>query len=218
MPHQEIQLIALSTGKPKTLSYKGKNYESAICKDQVNEVFLSVERFEGDDVASLEFHGGPERTVCAYPYEHYAMWEKEFNISLPAAAFGENITVTNMLESQVCIGDVFRLGEAVIQVSQGRIPCKKISQRNGVDTFLPRVVETGYTGYFFRVLEEGMVRSDAKITLLQKHPLEVSVLFANRIFFHEKNNTEAIQRILQVDELAGAWRGRLTKYIESTNV
>lgn len=207
------KIVALSVGKPKTMAYQNQEMVSGICKEQITEVFLSRENFNGDAVANTDFHGGPERAVCAYPIEHYAMWEKEFDIRLPQAAFGENLTVANMMESQVCIGDLYQIGDAVVQVSQGRIPCSTISKRHGVDTFLTRIVEEGFTGYFFRVLKEGVIRNDSVITLLERHPKEITVLFANRILFHEQDNVKAVKKVLEVEELAPVWRGKLNKLL-----
>ena len=134
-------------------------------KEPTEEAFLSKDGFLGDDVADLKHHGGPDRAVCVYSYEHYALWEEEFQTTLPASTFGENITVTNMLERDVCIGDTYQLGEAIIQVTQARVPCSTISKRLGIPGILPRIVATGYTGYLCRVLQEGTVRQDSKITL-----------------------------------------------------
>ncbi|MDF4740359.1 MOSC domain-containing protein, partial [Vibrio parahaemolyticus] len=121
----------------------------------------------------------------------------------------ENITVTNMLESDVCIGDTYQLGEAIIQVTQARVPCSTISKRLGIPGILPRIVATGFTGYLCRVLQEGTVRKDSKITLLERPSNNVSVLFSNEIYFHNRKDKDAIEKILSVPELADVWRGQL---------
>ncbi|MGD8190915.1 MOSC domain-containing protein [Brevibacillus ginsengisoli] len=210
-----IQIVTLSIGLPQTMVY-GENATmmTGICKEQVQEAYLAVDCFRGDGVHNTKYHGGPDRAVCVYPHEHYAMWEQELQTKLPPAALGENLTVTNMREDQVHIGDIYRIGEALVQVTQGRIPCNTISRRNSRDQFLPRIVETGYTGYFFRVLEEGMIRSDSPIQLVQRDPHEVTVLFANQVLFHDNKNHAAIDRILAVDALAEVWRTKLNKLLE----
>lgn len=144
-----------------------------------------------------------------YPHEHYALWEEEFQTTLPASTFGENITVTNMLERDVCIGDTYQLGEAIIQVTQARVPCSTISKRLGIPGILPRIVATGYTGYLCRVLQEGTVRQDSKITLLERPSNNVSVLFSNEIYFHNRKDKDGIEKVLAVPELAEIWRGQL---------
>ncbi|WP_342515304.1 MOSC domain-containing protein [Sporosarcina sp. FSL K6-1522] len=191
-----------------------KELDTGICKETTEEAFLTVDGFQGDGVADLRFHGGPDRAVCLYPHEHYARWEQELKNPLPPATFGENLTVTNMLEQDIHIGDIFQLGDAVVQITQGRIPCSTITKRTGQPPLLKRMIETGFTGYLCRVLEEGTVRKDSTMTLLEAHPKQVSILFANQIYFHQQKNIEGIQKILDVPELAHEWRERLEKRLE----
>lgn len=208
------EMVTLNIGRPKNMPYKETEFVSGIWKNPVAEAYLALDKFQGDDVANPSYHGGPDRAVCIYCREHYPMWDKEFQTKLPEAAFGENLTVRNMLEKEVCIGDVYKIGETVVQVTQGRYPCNTISKRNQLDNLWSRVFETGYTGFFCRVLEAGWIRSDSAITLLDRHPKEVSVLFANRILFHETKNIEGISRILEVEELAEVWRKKLAALLE----
>ncbi|KEK26363.1 MOSC domain-containing protein [Bacillus gaemokensis] len=206
-----IELVHFSTGKPKQMQYgEDKEMTTGICKELTEEAFLSKDGFRGDDVADLRYHGGPDRAVCVYPHEHYALWEQEFQTTLPSSTFGENITVTNMLERDVFIGDTYQLGEAIIQVTQARVPCSTISKRLGIPGILPRIVATGYTGYLCRVLQEGIVRKDSPMKLLERHPNEVSVLFSNEIYFHRRKDKEGIEKVLAVPELAEVWREQLT--------
>lgn len=210
------ELIYFSIGKPKKMEYgDNKEIETGICKDSVEEALLTKDGFVGDGVANTKFHGGPDRAVCVYPYEHYSLWEKEFGQTLPPSAFGENVTVTNMLEKDVHVGDVFQLGEAVIQITQGRIPCSTISKRNNNDPLLKRMVETGYTGYLCRVLQEGKVRKNSSITLLESHPKQLSVLFGNELYFHRRSDVEGMKRMLEVEELADVWKEKLRNRINA---
>lgn len=165
-------------------------------------------------MADTKFHGGPDRAVCLYPYEHYSLWEKEFMQKLEFPGFGENITATGMREDEIFIGDVFRLGEAVVEVSQGRVPCSTISKHNGITTLLKRIVETGYTGCFFRVIEEGRISSDAEITLLDRVQDQFSILRGNQLFFHEQDNRAEIEEIVQLKALAQEWQDRFKKVLE----
>lgn len=208
-----MKLENFSIGKPKEMRY-GNEMEivTGICKETVEEAFLTVDGFHGDGVADLRHHGGLDRAVCVYPHEHYALWEEEFGESLPQSTFGENLTVSNMLEQDIYIGDIFQIGEAVIQVTQSRIPCSTITKRTGLPLILKRMIETGYTGYLCRVLEEGMIRHDSKIMLLKTDPARISVLFTNEVYFHQaKTNLDAVKRIVAVDALALKWQEGLEK-------
>lgn len=199
----------LHIGMPEERNWNGNKEMSAIAKKGVQEAFLTIEAFDGDGVAATEFHGGPDRAVCFYPKEHYEQWTKEFGRDIYAPAFGENISAAGMKESEVYIGDIYRLGNATVQISQGRIPCSKISKHNEIGTLLKRVVQTGYTGYFFRVLEEGTVQDDAEITLLERKQDSMTILEANQIFFHRKKDYQAIQKLLEIPELAEDWKQNL---------
>ena len=139
------------------MKYKNdKEINTGICKQTTEEAFLKKEGFLGDGVGDLRYHGGPDRAVCVYPFEHYLLWEKEFAKPLPPSNFGENLTVTNMLEKDVHIGDIFRLGEAIIQITQGRVPCSTITKRTNNPLLLKRMVQTGFYRLSMSCFKEGI--------------------------------------------------------------
>ncbi|KON87620.1 sulfurase [Sporosarcina globispora] len=205
------KIVTLSTGKPKKHSWKNREEISGIAKEKIEMTYLTKEGFMGDGVANTDFHGGPDRAVCLYPFEHYGMWEKEFKNAFTPPSFGENICARNMLEKDVYIGDIFSLGESLIQISQGRIPCSTISKHNKEDRLLGRIVETCFTGYFFRVLKEGTVNVESILKLEDRKQERVSVLQGNFTMFHDRKNHKAIQELLQIEELADVWREKLEK-------
>ncbi|MDQ0859486.1 MOSC domain-containing protein [Bacillus sp. V2I10] len=207
------KVITLAIGKPKEYDWNNKKEVSAIGKSFVQVVELKKSGFVGDDVANHKFHGGIDRAVCLYPFEHYSYWEKIFQKKLAPPAFGENITATGMLEEQVCIGDIFKIGDTILQVTQGRVPCATISKYNQEKQFLKKVVETTLTGYFFRVLEEGTMECDSEINLVEKDSKEISVSFATQILFHQQQDKTSIEKILTVDALAEDWRKRFLKLL-----
>lgn len=207
------KIINLAVGKPKEFNWNNKKELSAIGKSSVQTVMLKKSGIVGDDVANHKFHGGPDRAVCLYPFEHYSYWEEIFQKKLVLPAFGENITATGMVEEQVCIGDTYKIGDTIVQVTQGRVPCATISKYNQENQFLKKLVETTLTGYFFRVLEEGTIMFDSEITLVEKHSKEISVSFATQILFHEQQDKTSIEKILTVDALAEDWRNRFLKLL-----
>lgn len=213
--NQSGEIKYFATGMPEKLSYgEGKEMLTAICKKPVERAFLTIEGFQGDGVANTKHHGGLDRAVCVYPYEHYTYWEKEFGLKLPPAAFGENLTLSHMLEDHVHIGDIIRIGEAVVQVTQGRVPCNTIDRRLELAPFLKEMVATGFTGYLCRVLQEGLVTSDDRAIVIERDPQGISVLHANQVNFHQPKNAEAIRQVLEAEALAATWRGWLTKRLE----
>lgn len=209
-----MKIVSLNVGKPKVVQLNGKEVTTGFYKEAVHEpLYLSKLNFDGDGQAEA-YHGGVDKAVCVYPYEHYAYWEQELNRKLSSVAFGENLTVTGMLESDVHIGDIFQIGQAVVEVTQPRRPCYKISGRHDVKDLTLRVQNSGYTGFYLRVLEEGDIGPDSTIERLLLHPAQVTVAFANEHMYHSLGHIEAIQQILAVDALSESWRIKFMKHLE----
>ncbi|MED1950281.1 MOSC domain-containing protein [Brevibacillus centrosporus] len=204
------KIVYVSKGLPKNMTYNGQEYLSGIWKEQTDELHVATQQIAEDDVANPAYHGGPDRVVCLYPFEHYAHWEKEFDQPLEKAAFGENVTAENMREDQVCIGDVYQFGDAILQVSQGRYPCATINKRNHNNQLLKQIIAAGYTGYFFRVLQEGTIKSDSPIIQLSAHPAQVTVASIHHLYFHEKSpDPNVLATMVELEELATPWRNKL---------
>jgi MOSC domain-containing protein YiiM len=207
-----LRLISLQVGKPETVTYQGKELLTGINKSRVSApLLLSAANFEGDAQADLVHHGGPDKAVNAYCIEHYPYWQRELNRQLPNGAFGENMTLQNMTEDTVCIGDIYRIGEAVVQVSQPRQPCFKLGMKHGAPDLPHKVMQTGYTGYYFRVLEPGVVPPQADVRLEERHPAGITIAFANRIKYDDKYNRAALERLVGLPELADAWKHSFRK-------
>lgn len=210
-----MKVVSLNVGMPQTEVFQGKAVETGFCKQPVAaSVFLGKLNFSGDGQADLRYHGGLDKAVCVYPHEHYAYWEKELKRILPPAAFGENLTVSGMVESDVHVGDIFKVGEAVIQISEPRQPCYKIAGRHDVKDLALRIRNTGYTGFYCRVLEEGYVEPDSEIKPLTIHPARITVSFINDVMKENEYRTEDIQRILAVEELSDSLRETFSKRLE----
>jgi MOSC domain-containing protein YiiM len=174
-------LISLNIGEPRAINKTRRKMLSGIGKTPINTpIKLSKHGLEGDAQADLERHGGPERAVCVYSLEHYPYWSKRLAKPLGAAAFGENFSVWGMTEDTVCIGDVYRVGSAVVQVSAPRGSCEKLTVRHGTPQLEDWMRTTGYTGFYCRVLEPGEVGSGERLRLLERSEGAPSVAQANR--------------------------------------
>lgn len=205
------EITKLSVGLPKVMNFKEGTMETGIDKAVVQHAYLDFDGFKGDDVADKKHHGGADRAVCVYPREHYDYWEETFGSALPAAPFGENITVTHMTEKEVCIGDIYRIGETVIQVTQGRMPCVTINKQTKNNELLKQMIETGYTGYLCRVIEPGGITSGTEVELVERGPGEVTVFESHIAYYHDQKNIELIRKVISVDVLADRWKSRLTE-------
>ncbi len=145
---------------------------SAIAKIQVDgELMLTDLGLEGDEQAEKKIHGGPDRALCHYPREHYLYWAREFPEQAElfvAPAFGENLSTDGLTESNVYIGDIFRWGEALIQVSQPRSPCYKLNYHFDISDIAQLMQNTGKVGWLYSVIAPGLVSADAPLELVSR--------------------------------------------------
>lgn len=212
---KRADIVSINIGKPIQQSFNNKEVSTGIYKTPIlDPLFLSWSNLEGDGQADLIHHGGTEKAVCVYPYEHYPYWEKELQQELAPGAFGENLTIRGMTEDEVCIGDTFQIGDAIVQVSQPRQPCFKLSLRYGLPDLPLQVQSTGFTGFYFRVLKEGIVTKENGLRKVSSHPKGMTVSFANVLMHHQKDNLEGIQAILEVEELSTSWRKTFLKRLQ----
>ena len=169
-------LVSIQVGKPKTTEQimddgRDRSWTSGIFKVPVTgKVWLAELNLEGDGQADLKVHGGPEQAVMGYSADHYPFWRKKLDHlpDLPYGAFGENFTLAGMNEDNVFMDDIYRIGEAMIQVSRPRQPCWKLARRMQTKAIGPLVIGTGYTGWYFRVLTEGFVEAGLPVELVQR--------------------------------------------------
>lgn len=213
----EAWISSLQVGRPAPLAH-GKSYvQSGFVKTEVaGPTWLSRSGLAGDEQADKKNHGGPEKAVCVYPLEHYPYWKARLDRSLPAAAFGENFSTMGLTEPVVCIGDVFRVGGATVQVSQPRRPCFKLGAYYRLKELVLWVQETGLTGFYLRVLEEGEVQAGNEIVLLERPYPGASVAEANRVMHIDKQDEQALEHLAAVGGLAESWRSKFEKRLSGT--
>ncbi len=198
---------SLNVGLPRKEIFPGKEVRTGICKNPVSgPISLGFLGFEGNGVADTKNHGGPDKAVCVYSTDHYPFWEQVLGIPLPPAPFGENLSVSNFHEDDICIGDIFQTGTGLLQVSQPRQPCKTLLLRYGRDDMMKLMVDTGYTGFYFRVLEEGVVERGSPLICKKRDSHGITISFANRIYHHDRRNVEAIEKLLAAPSLSESWR------------
>ncbi|MGE6631707.1 MOSC domain-containing protein [Bacillus sp. NPDC077027] len=203
MEQKTYDIQGIQVGLPVTTCVNGREMKTGIHKNRIaGPILLNKLHFDGDGQADLVHHGGYDKAVCVFPYDHYAYFETYLGCQLEAAAFGENVTVHQLVETKVCIGDVFQLGEAIVQVSQPRQPCFKLAQKHGEKNLVKEVQETGFTGYYLRVLEEGIVQTNSQLIQLERDPHQVTVHEVNELKYRHTSDIEKLRRVLQVETLA----------------
>ncbi|MHA6484055.1 MOSC domain-containing protein [Paenibacillus sp. strain BS8-2] len=209
-------IVSLQVGMPSLIAHGSKEVLSGIFKHPTDDAcYAGLTGIEGDGQGDPVNHGGPDKAICAYFAHRYAYWETTTGRTFKHGAFGENLTISEWTEETLCIGDIVESGNTVLQVSQPRQPCFKLGLRNDWPELPMLVRETGYSGFYFRVLQQGNLQQGMKLVIAERHPAALSIMEANRIMYHEKDNMQAIQRLLSVTELAQSWQeqlqGRLSK-------
>jgi MOSC domain-containing protein YiiM len=173
-----MQIVSVNTGMPKDVPYRGGSVRTGIFKYPVGQrVWVRRLNVEGDGQADLTVHGGRDKAVYAYPSEHYAFWRAELpGRELPWGAFGENLSTEGLLEADVCVGDEFRAGTALLMATQPRMPCYKLGVRFDDPRMVKRFVANQRPGIYFSVLEEGEVGPGDPLALVRRDDHGVSIL------------------------------------------
>ncbi|MCL6649666.1 MAG: MOSC domain-containing protein, partial [Chloroflexi bacterium] len=161
-----------------------------------------------------------DKAACCYPFEHYAFWERALGRSLVVPSFGENLTTDGLLESEVCLGDVFAVGSAVLQVSQPRQPCFKVALFHGVREFPRWIQQHGRTGFYLRCVQAGEIVPGAELRLLERPYPWATIAEANRLMHRDKQDYPSLARFLELPVLSASWRktfqARLAGQLEDT--
>lgn len=212
--------ITLLTGRAAPLP--GSDALSGIVKLPVDRpLALGPEGLEGDEQADRRVHGGIEKAVHHYPVEHYAAWQAELG-ALPALArpggFGENVSTLGLTEATVAVGDIFRLGSALLQVSQGRQPCWKLNRRFGTPDMARRVQQSGRTGWYYRVLAPGTVAPGDRLELVDRRAPDWTLHRLWHALYVDRLNRGELQGIAALDVLAEGWRKYAVRRLDSGRV
>lgn len=216
----EVIVQSLLAGKISPLGER--QAPSGINKKPVSgPVRLLRDGLECDEQGDKKVHGGPEKAVHHYPRDHYADWLNDLgeNEQLnDAGAFGENISTIGLTEQNVAVGDRFRIGTAIIEVSQGRQPCWKLNARFNVPDMAVRVQKTGRTGWYYRVLEEGVVAQDDAMKLIERLSPEWTLHRLWHLLYVDTLNYDELAQMANIVHLADGWKRYAIRRLENRKV
>lgn len=203
-----MKLISVNVGQPRDVEWQGRIVSTSIFKAPVEgSVQVRTLNLDGDTQADLTVHGGHDKAVYAYPSEHYEFWRRQLSdVELVWGNFGENLTTEGLLEDEVNIGDIFRVGSVELQVTQPRMPCYKLGVRFGRVDMVKRFLASRRTGFYFSVLKEGEVRTGDAFELLQRDPDEIRVADITRLYAFDRDDLDTMRRVIQNDALPKGWR------------
>lgn len=207
-------LLSIHVGLPRSYGRDGaedpldRPWTTGFFKEPVHgPVWVGRTNLDGDGQADLRHHGGSEKAVLAYAASHYPYWREALKIpTLPHGAFGENLTILGLEEQNVCIGDVYQIGAARLQVSQPRQPCWKLARRWRVKDLAHRVQQSGRAGWYYRVLQEGPIEPGQPVVLLERPLPQWSVARVNEVMHHRKEDLDAAAALAACPLLSQSWR------------
>ncbi len=212
-----MKLLSVNVSLPKEVTYKGKIIRTGIFKEPaLGRVKVNTLNIEGDGQADIIAHGGEQRAILVYSYENYLYWVKELSRKdFKMGQFGENFTVDGMLDENINVGDRFRIGTALFEVTQPRVTCYKLAMKMSVEGFYNQILKSNRPGFYFRVLEEGEVGPGDIIEKVHEDPVGMSIVEMNRLLYFDKDNMDGARKALTVKALSPGWRisfeDRLTK-------
>jgi MOSC domain-containing protein YiiM len=203
-----MKIISVNIGLPREVEWKGKTVRTGIFKQPVKDrVMLRSLNLDGDGQADLTVHGGLEKAVYVYPFEHYDYWQSELpDTELTLGNFGENFTTTGLREEELNIGDRFGIGTVKLMVTQPRLPCYKLGIRFGRADMVKRFLASRRTGFYFSVLQEGEVGTGDTLELVSRDDNNITVADITQLYTHEQTNPELLHRAAQLAALPESWR------------
>jgi MOSC domain-containing protein YiiM len=215
-----MRIISLNVGLPRLVLRDGEPVSTGIFKEPIaGRVMMRTLNLDGDRQADLSVHGGPSKAVYVYPAEHYDFWKRELpEMDLPWGMFGENFTTTGLLETEINIGDQFRIGTAEVIVTQPRMPCYKLGLKFGRPDIIKRFLQSERTGFYLAVLKEGEVGAGDEFEPLARDAHDVRVSDITRLYTREKHNATLLRRAIEVEALPESWRGYFQHQLEKAAV
>lgn len=206
-----MKLVSINVSLGRAVRWQGQDVATGIFKEPVaGPVRVGRHNLDGDRQSDLRVHGGEYKAVYAYAAEHYEWWRAELGRSLPFGAFGENLTIEGFPEEEVCVGDRFRIGGAVLEAVQPRFPCFKLGIKFEDDSIIERFLDSEKWGVYFRVIEEGVIAVAEEVSPISRDPARFAIPEVLRLILSEKPEPESLKRGLAASGLPPQWHDKFT--------
>lgn len=182
-----------------------------------DKIFVGIDGVVGDEIADTKHHGGKEKAIFANSFENYEIWMSFLGKNeLPYGALGENLTISGLDEKTVCVGDIHKIGDTLLQVSQPRKPCFKISKRWQNKDFAKEIFKSKKTGWYYRVLQTGYINKNDTIQIIQKDKQHLSIYEINSAFYEPKNiNKIFLENFFALSTITKNWHEDMRKRVNN---
>jgi MOSC domain-containing protein YiiM len=210
-----MQITSTNIAKPTTIIFNGQTVTTGIYKTPTNTpIFLGKENVKGDEVTDREFHGGEFKACYLFSENQYGYWKNLYpHLDWDWGMFGENLTVKDLDETKINIGDIYKLGTALVQITQPREPCYKFGVKFGSQNVLKQFIEHGRPGTYIKVLKEGFVKTGDTLTLVESAKNSLSTAQFFNLLFAKNKDEELIKRAIGNDALPIKKREKLRNYL-----
>ena len=215
-----MKILSVNVSLPKEITHNGRTVTTGIFKEPVDgRVMLRTLNLGGDGQADLVGHGGIYKAAYVYSLDNYGFWESELGRrDFTYGQFGENLTVEGMLDDTVHVGDVFRLGGALVEVTQPRVPCFKLGIRMGIEGFEHALLSSNRIGFYLRVLEEGEVGAGDHFERVKIDRRRMTVAEVNNLLYFDLGNLAGARTALRLEALSPGWRGSFEERLAKAGI
>jgi ferredoxin-NADP reductase/MOSC domain-containing protein YiiM len=202
------RLLSVNVGLPRDIEWKGRTVRTAIWKDPVRgRCRVGRLNLDGDGQGDLAGHGGEQRAIFVYQIESYRYWQEQLNrTDLVHGQFGENLTIEGLPDDAVCIGDRYRIGSALFEVTQPRVTCYRVGIRMDEPRMPALLTSSGRPGFYFRVLQEGSVCAGDEIVKVGEAKERMTVAEINALLYSPNHRRDRLERALRIEALSPGWR------------
>jgi len=211
-----MQVISTNISKPASITWSGQQVQTGIYKKPVDRaIYLGKQDVKDDTVADRNVHGGEYKACYLFSADQYIYWQKLYpNLDWTFGMLGENLTVSGLDETQIYIGDIFKVGKALVQITQPREPCYKFGVKFGTQEVLKQFIDHGYPGTYVRVLEEGFVEKGDDFVLVEKAKNSLSIHQFFNLLFAKTKAPELLELAITNESLAQRKREKLKGFLE----
>ena len=211
-----MQIVSTNIAKPKNIIWNNREFTTGIYKTPIHQpIFLGKQGVQNDEVSDRNVHGGEFKACYLFSSDHYSYWKNLYpNLDWDFGMFGENLTISSFNERHINIGDIYEIGPALVQVTQPREPCFKFAYKFGSENVLKQFIDYGYSGTYIRILEEGFVKTDDPLKLIEKAKNSISVWQFFNLLYSKEKNQEHIKLIQDNNALPKRKRDKLKAFLK----
>ena len=207
-----MNVKSVNIGDKKSIKWRGKSVFTGIYKTPTDKIFLNLTDVENDVVVDRKHHGGIDKACYIYSANHYQFWKQLYlTLKFIDGMFGENVTVNHLDESKIFIGDIYKLGDATVQVTQPRQPCFKLGIRFGTQKVIKQFINQPYPGVYLKIIETGVVKVGDNFQLIERPHDSLSIIDIWHLLYENNFNKQDLEFALSLPYLADACKKSLLK-------